>query len=190
MNSGRFKKGHTETRSQKAKRVNAMREAWKNNPRRHGMMDTKFYNTWRSMTTRCRGTAGKESIKKYKSSGIRVCKRWLDFRNFYEDMFPSYSEGLTIDRIGDSKIYSKETCKWSTQKEQANNRRNTVRVNGFTLEEWSQKLKVSYSTLRKRYYNGFKKGRMTLEQVLSDKKFTRKMNISRISIIRDEIKLL
>lgn len=166
VNSGSFKPGHTETESQKAKRLKAMREAWETDPRRHGMMGTKFYNTWRSMTTRCRGTAGQESKKKYKDRGITVCDRWLDFKNFYEDMFSTYSEGLTIDRINDAKIYSKETCKWSTPKEQANNRRNTVRIDGFTLEEWSKKLGITYTSMRNNYYRRFKKGFITKQELL------------------------
>lgn len=165
-NSGSFKPGHTETKSQKAKRIKRLKEAWKNSPRRHGMMDTKFYNTWRSMTTRCRGTAGPHSSR-YKRNGIKVCKRWLTFKNFYDDMFSTYTEGLTIDRINDAKIYSKETCKWSTSKEQANNRTNTLRIDGLTMEELSEKLGISYNILRNRYYRFYRKGMITKEKLLT-----------------------
>jgi hypothetical protein len=35
-------------------------------------------------------------------------------------------EGKSLDRIDNNKDYYKENCKWSTPKEQANNRRNNI----------------------------------------------------------------
>ncbi len=90
-----------ELKSQKSIKLSS---SWKNRKEYHGMKNTKFYNSYRSMITRCNGTAGFSSIKKYKDKGITVCDRWRgNFKNFYEDMFPSWQEGLTIDRIDNSK---------------------------------------------------------------------------------------
>lgn len=170
-NSGRFKSGRTETPEQKSKRVVALKEAWKTRKDRHGMMGTKFYNSWRSMTTRCRGTAGEGSKKKYRDKGIKVCERWQDFKNFYEDMFPSYIEGRTIDRKDNKLGYFKENCRWATPVQQSNNTSATVKItyDGSTLSirEWSEKLGVSRDSLKLRYHRRYLPGLITLDELMS-----------------------
>lgn len=168
-NTGRFKMGHKESPKIKRKRIKSLRISWRDRSDYHGMYGTKFYNTWRSMTTRCRGTAGEDSKKKYRDKGITVCERWLNFKNFYEDMFPSYTEGLTIDRIENDKGYYKENCRWATPIEQSNNRTNNTRIqyNGkiLTLREWSIELDRNFNTLRWNYYHRVTKGLMTLDRL-------------------------
>lgn len=166
-NSGSFKKGHRCSKQSEAKRIKSLKKAWQTRSDRHGMMGTKFHNTWRSMTTRCRGTAGEDSKKKYRDKGITVCERWLDFKNFYHDMYPTYIEGLTIDRIENDKGYHKENCRWATPTQQSNNRTNNTRIeyNGesLTMREWSDKIGVPFTALRNRYYKQYLKGLITIE---------------------------
>jgi hypothetical protein len=114
---------------------------------------TRLYEVWCKMLDRCTN----ENIPAYVNyggRGITVCERWLKFENFLEDMGEP-APGLTIDRIDNDKGYFKENCAWKTPKEQARNRRSTVRIEcdglSLTLAEWSERLGISYSMLRGRY---------------------------------------
>lgn len=165
----RFKKGRIPTTEENEKRAKGLKEAWKNDPRKHGMMGTKFHNSWRSMTTRCRGTAGEDSKKKYRDKGITVCERWLSFKNFYEDMFPTYIEGLTIDRINNSKGYYIENCRWATPRQQAENRSSTLYIeygsSRLTVRQWAERLGLNYNTLRWNYYHRYMSGLISKEEL-------------------------
>jgi hypothetical protein len=61
----------------------------------------------------------------YGARGIKVAKRWHDFKNFQKDMGKSFREGLTLDRINPNGPYSKSNTRWVSIKTQNNNRRNS-----------------------------------------------------------------
>lgn len=91
---------------------------------KHGMCYTRFYRIWAGMITRCHNTKD-QTYQRYGERGIKVCDEWReDFRNFKKDMEDSYSDGLQIDRIDNSKGYSKENCRWVNLKQQARNKSN------------------------------------------------------------------
>lgn len=121
-------------------------EKKKNN--RHGLTKNPTYTTWRGIKQRCMNTKDK-FYKDYGGRGITVCERWLDVRNFVEDMYPSYREGLSIERIDNNKGYSKENCRWATLKEQARNMRNNKKVTLGSetkiLVEWCEELSLNYN---------------------------------------------
>ena len=68
---------------------------------------------------------------RYGGSGIRVCRRWLSFDKFMEDMAPR-PLGHTIDRIDPDGGYEPSNCRWATPQQQNENLRTAipVEVNG------------------------------------------------------------
>lgn len=99
-----------------------------------------LYVTYYRMVRRC--TYEKDDgYNAYGALGITVCKRWLGingFTNFVEDMGVK-PNGTTLDRIDNSKGYSKNNCRWATQHMQAANKRNSNKTVGVC---WSEKSKM------------------------------------------------
>ena len=87
---------------------------------KHGMEGTRTYKSWAMMKCRCLNK-NYTQYKDYGGRGITICKEWLIFENFYRDM-GKRPEGMSIDRIDNNGNYCKSNCKWSTPKEQNNNR--------------------------------------------------------------------
>lgn len=170
-----FKKGHVASNEEKLKIKEGLIRSWKTRDGYHGMYNTKFYNSWRSMTTRCRGTCGEDSKKKYRDKGITVCERWQKFSGFYEDMFPSYIEGLTIDRVDNAKGYYKENCRWATISQQAYNKSKTVILNfngqSFTMDKAAEFIGIPKTRLRDHYYKKFKTGLINESDLFDRKRY-------------------
>lgn len=83
------------------------------------------YGAWKNLFGRCYDPSNKW-FHRYGGRGIVVCDRWRDpitgFAAFYEDMGPKPAPHMSVDRIDNDGIYEPGNCKWSTAKEQANNR--------------------------------------------------------------------
>ena len=94
----------------------------KNRSLTHGMTNHRLYHTWCNMIDR---TSNESNLrfKDYGDRGITVCDRWKEVTNFIEDMYPSYKEGLTLDRIDNNKGYSLDNCRWTTGDVQSSNSR-------------------------------------------------------------------
>lgn len=125
----------------------------------HGMYGTKIYNIWKTMIQRC-GNPKAQHYAIYGDRNIHVCEEWLNFETFHEwAMASGYTESLSIDRIDNDKGYSPTNCKFSTQKEQCNNKRNNIYLehNGEckTLTQWSETTGIHYRTLQHRIKNGW-----------------------------------
>lgn len=116
---------------------------------------SKFYRAWVNMKTRCTNPRVKY-YERYGGRGIKVCEKWKTFDGFIDDMLLTYKDNLTLDRIDNNGDYSKNNCRWVTQKIQANNRKSNrlVTYKGITktLTQWIDSLGLKSSTVRQRYY--------------------------------------
>lgn len=113
--------------------------------------------TWAGMITRCYNQDS-TSYHYYGGRGIRVCEEWHEFSNFARDMAPR-PHGMSLDRIDVNGNYCKENCRWATDKEQMNNKRNNIRleIRGVTktLPEWSDYSGTSQQKIRDRLKLGW-----------------------------------
>jgi hypothetical protein len=115
----------------------------------------KLHNVWKDMKSRCNNPNDK-AFYRYGGRGIKYQSSWEIFKNFSEDMLPTYKKGLWLDRVDNNGNYCKENCGWRTPQEQNNNRRGNIVItfNNLTktLEQWSRFLNIKSSTLRQRYF--------------------------------------
>jgi hypothetical protein len=114
----------------------------------HGLSKTRIYSIWRNMLSRCYNK-NTPYYKYYGGRGIKVCDRWLEFLNFYDDINASYekhvknfgTENTSLDRLNVNGNYEPSNCKWATDEQQGIHKRITPQT--IDLEQhrfWQQKL--------------------------------------------------
>lgn len=100
--------------------------------RKHGFTtgDVSFYYRWQNMKQRVLNPKNL-SYSHYGGRGIKICKKWLSFEGFKEDLYKKYLihvkefgiKETSLDRIDNDGDYKKSNCKWSTREEQMDNQR-------------------------------------------------------------------
>jgi hypothetical protein len=90
---------------------------------KHGMKGTPEYLAWINMRQRWYNQ-NSTKYDDYGGRGIIVCNRWkLSFLEFMKDIGPKPGIKYVLDRSNNDGNYEPGNCKWVTQKESANNRR-------------------------------------------------------------------
>ena len=97
--------------------------------RLHGMSGTPTYWAWSGMISRCTNP-NNPRFHNYGGRDIRVCKRWMKFKNFLKDMGPR-PDGkrgarslYSLDRYPDNDgNYTPRNCRWATVEQQNANKR-------------------------------------------------------------------
>lgn len=131
----------------------------------------KTYLSYMAMKQRCLNPKNEEFYN-YGGRGITICDRWLEsFANFIEDMGyrPVGPERKTLDRIDSNGNYEPANCRWATDIEQGQNKRDckAITVRGVDYPSTAEAIRA-YSVKAATYYGRIKRG-LTIEQALGVK---------------------
>ena len=114
--------------------------------------------------------------KNYGARGIKVCNEWINsFDSFYKWALKNgYKKGLSIDRINNDGDYEPINCKWSTPKEQANNR-TTNKYYSYkgitkTIAQWSDETGINVGTLYWRIKHNYSPDEVMNKEINTKKK--------------------
>jgi hypothetical protein len=136
----------------------------------HGQSHKRTYQIWRMMIDRCYNK-NHLHYNSYGGRGISICTEWLNDYLTFERWAQEngYKDKLTLDRIDVNGNYCPENCQWATQKEQMNNKRDSVHItiNGETktVAQWAELYQLKPITI----YQRFKKG-ITGEDIIKQPK--------------------
>lgn len=131
---------------------------------KNGVYTESFYQLYRHIRERCSYPKNKD-YPRYGAKGITF--EWDSYQSFKTDMYRSYQkhvsihgkENTTIDRIDNSKGYSKENCRWATRKMQSKNRKTnryiTYKGRTMVIADWARELGVSRQAVRYRLECGW-----------------------------------
>lgn len=125
------------------------------NNKHHGKRNTRLYNIWSGIKNRCYNK-NIDRYRLYGQRGIKMYPEWSsDFMSFYNwAINNNYNDNLSLDRINVNGDYEPNNCRWVTQKEQCNNKRNnhylTYNSKTQSMSKWSEETGINYSKLRAR----------------------------------------
>ena len=145
-----LRNGHTQSCGCLAKEGNHTTHGHKRNK-----IPSKEYRACIQMKNRC-FNINYPGYKNYGGRGIIVCPKWIEsFESFYRDM-GDCPNGMSLDRKDNDGNYEPENCRWATQRQQQNNKRNNDKISykgeTKTQAQWARSLGMNASTLRKRLH--------------------------------------
>jgi len=143
-----------------------------------------FFRVWRGIKERCYQKEN-HSFHNYGGRGIKMHPDWnSSYRAFAVSVGPRPSRLHSIDRIDTNKDYEPGNIRWSTNKEQSNNKRTNVwlqwKGQSATLMQVAEIEQVNYKLIR----NLLKKRNLPIEEAVakaktSKQKFDPRTNRSR-----------
>lgn len=123
--------------------------------------ETPEFKSWMAMKTRCLNQKEK-TYPRWGGRGIKICPQWLGdngFKQFLSDMGPKPSISHSLDRIDNDGDYEPSNCRWATQVQQGNNKRNNVIIEfdgkKMTIAQWANLLGIKRATLSRRLKAGW-----------------------------------
>lgn len=115
------------------------------------------YSTWLGMKQRCLNHRH-SAYYLYGGRGIKICKKWLAFSGFINDMGEKPS-GFSLDRIDPNKGYNKANCRWATVEQQSNNKRSCRYIvfnnEKMTIRQAGRRFGINPNSLTKRLALGW-----------------------------------
>ena len=120
---------------------------------KHGCANHALYETWDNMMRRCNNPNNKD-FANYGDRGIKVCGRWHNPENFLKDIESIGDKPTnrhTLDRIDNKEGYNLNNVKWSSPREQCNNKRTNVFIEyegqSKTIAQWARVKNLHPGTL-------------------------------------------
>lgn len=90
--------------------------------RTHDLSKARIYTIWADMKKRC-DNPHHTHYYNYGGRGISYQTEWSGFEAFFSDMGDDYADELELDRVDNSKGYSKDNCRWTYRSVNCHNRR-------------------------------------------------------------------
>lgn len=124
----------------------------------HGGAGTATYRSWNSMIERCFNPRH-HAYARYGGKGITVCAEWRDsFEAFLRDV-GQRPDGMTLDRIDNTRGYEPGNVRWADWVTQQRNRSDTHHLTheGRTqcITAWASEIGMSPQALRRRLNAGW-----------------------------------
>lgn len=142
---------------------------------KHGMYKSREFGVWSGIKQRCFNPDSTHYVR-YGGRGITMHPAWVDsFEQFLSDVGIA-PRGTTIDRIDNNGNYEPGNVRWTTRKQQSNNREVTLRdmLDGvpMTLSEVADKYGLNYMTVFQRYKKGLRGKELVTKQKVGRRRMT------------------
>lgn len=110
--------------------VQFVEDVLEDNRRYDPAINQKLRGVWQGLKQRCNNPKC-HAYKYYGARGIKVCEEWTNAFEAFRDwaIAHGYYSGLEIDRIDNDGNYEPSNCRWTTHKENMQNRRPSDRWN-------------------------------------------------------------